>query len=445
MSGTTDQLHSPEKKGYPTFREAFLFWMKLGFFSFGGPAGQIAIMHDFLVEKKRWISEGRFLHALNYCMLLPGPEAQQLATYMGWLLHGIRGGITAGLLFILPGLFILLSLSTLYVMFGKLALVAAFFYGLKPAVIAVIIVALIKIGSKSLKTIFHYSVAVLSFIFIFFFNTPFPIIIIVAILVGVVALRLAPLLFKTSATRSENKDEARYLINDLSPARIGRPGPRDVLMKFAVALCLWALPLAIMIALGSEVAFWSRLCQFFTKAAFVTFGGAYAVLPYVAQTSVEKFNWLSSLQMVDGLALGETTPGPLILVLVFIGFMAGYNHHGGSILAGSLGLGLTAYYTFLPSFLFILVGAPWVERTKDNERLKQILSIVTAAVVGVILNLSLYFGQSVLLPEMGFQGFSLFWMVISFLALYRFKLNMVLWIFISGLSGVVFHLITQGY
>jgi chromate transporter len=443
MSGARGFVHSQEKQGYPSFREAFLFWLKLGFISFGGPAGQIAIMHDFLVEKKRWISEGRFLHALNYCMLLPGPEAQQLATYTGWLLHGIRGGITAGLLFILPGLFVLLALSTLYVMYGKLALVIAFFNGLKPAVIAIIVVALIKIASKSLKTLFHYAVAVLSFILIYFFQTPFPVIIIGAVLLGALALRLAPSLFKSSGGFSENKDETSYLINNLSPAKFSKPAVGDILIKIAVALGLWAIPMIIGVLLGSELPFWFQLCLFFTKAAFITFGGAYAVLPYVAQTSVEKYNWLSSLEMIDGLALGETTPGPLILVLVFIGFMAGFNHHGGSILAGSLGLGLTAYYTFLPSFLFILVGSPLVERTKDNDRLKEALSIVTAAVVGVILNLSLYFGRSVLFAANQLEAFSLFWMIISFAALYHFRVNMVLWILISGLTGAAFHLFTQ--
>ena len=429
-----------EKPPHPSFGEAFQFWLKLGFISFGGPAGQIGIMHEFLVEKKRWISESRFMHALNYCMILPGPEAQQLATYIGWLLHGVRGGITAGILFIFPGLLILLVLSVLYVTFGKLALVTAFFYGLKPAVIAIILVALIRIGLKSLRTWLHYVVAIASFVLIFFFNVSFPLIVFAAIVLGWAMTRAFPKFFPARGKVDFRENESAFLINSLSPSKDQSPTFTSILMKIGVAVALWGLPFLFYGLLSPEFSFWAGLSNFFTKAAFVTFGGAYAVLPYVAQISVEKFHWLSELQMIDGMALGETTPGPLILVLVFVGFMAGYHHHGNSILAGTAGLFVTSYYTFLPSFLFILIGAPLVERTKDSEQLKQALSIVTAAVVGVILNLTLYFGKSVLLVNGELQWIPIGWTLVSFAALYKLKINMVVWILVSGIAGLLFHL-----
>lgn len=436
-------IPSDNKPSHPTFAEAFQFWLKLGFISFGGPAGQIAIMHEFLVEKKRWISESRFMHALNYCMILPGPEAQQLATYIGWLLHGVRGGITAGILFIFPGLLILLVLSILYVSFGKLELVSAFFYGLKPAVIAIILVALIRIGLKSLHTWLHYVVAIGSFILIFFFNVSFPIIVLAAIILGWSLTRLFPKLFPVKGKVDLGKNESAFLINSLSVLPDQNSSFRSVVIKIGVAVLLWGLPFLFYVLANADIGFWAGLSNFFTKAAFVTFGGAYAVLPYVAQVSVEKFQWLSDLQMIDGMALGETTPGPLILVLVFVGFMAGYHHHGNSIMAGTFGLFVTSYYTFLPSFLFILIGAPLVERTKNSEQLKQALSIVTAAVVGVILNLTLYFGKSVLLVNGEVQWFPICWTLVSFAALYKLKVNMVVWIVISGIAGLLFHLAFQ--
>jgi chromate transporter len=428
----------------PTFREALVFWLKLGFISFGGPAGQIAIMHHFLVDKKKWISDSRFMHGLNYCMILPGPEAQQLATYVGWLLHGIRGGLVAGILFILPSIFILLGLSIVYVLFGKIDWVASLFYGLKPAVIAIVILALIKIGKKSLLTLFHLAIAALSFVAIFFLKVPFPWIIVTSLLAGWIAQRYFPNVLRLSAKSAEVLEtEREYFLNAYSPAVTQRLSPKSVIVKIGTGVILWLVPLAGFLLLRSDNGFWITLSTFFTKAALVTFGGAYAVLPYVAQESVEKFHWVNEYQMIDGLALGETTPGPLIMVLAFVGFMAGFNHGNASLMDGTLGLLTTTFYTFLPSFLFIFLGAPFVERTKENKKLKIILSIVSAAVVGVILNLTIYLGKAVLFP-LGWASpdwFSLLWLAISFIALYRLKANMILWIIISAGYGLSIYLI----
>jgi chromate transporter len=425
----------------PSFQEALLFWLKLGFISFGGPAGQISIMHEYLVEKKKWISDSRFLHGLNYCMILPGPEAQQLATYIGWLLHGIRGGLAAGLLFILPSVFILLALSIAYVLFGKLAWVASLFYGLKPAVIAIVIVALLKIGKKSLLTPFHFAVAFFSFISIFFFNVSFPLIIIASIVAGIMVQKFFPNLLKQSRDQVKiDREESSYYLNRFSDPITSGLSTKSVLLKVGIGVILWLIPILLFSLFRSDFSFWYQLSTFFTKAALVTFGGAYAVLPYVAQESVEKYHWLSELEMIDGLALGETTPGPLIMVLVFVGFMAGYYHGGTSVFDGTLGLLTTAYYTFLPCFLLIFIGAPFVETTQQHKKLKAVLSIVTAAVVGVILNLTLYLGRAVLLPEKDqpVDVFSLLWLIISFTALFYYKINMIIWILASALAGLLY-------
>ena len=430
----------------PEFSEAFRFWFKLGWISFGGPAGQIAIMHDYVVEKRKWISESRFLHALNYCVLLPGPEAQQLAIYIGWLLHGTRGGIVAGVLFVLPSVVILLVLSILYVTFGSLPWVHALFSGLKPAVIAIVVLALVKIGRKSLKTAFHYAIAAAAFVGIFFFQVPFPYIIIAAIVLVLLTRRFFPDLF-TAKTKGQGEkelgaelnDENAYYINRNSVAVGGGFSVGRLAGQVLVFGLLWVLPFGLHFFRGSGSGFWTTLSLFFTQAAFVTFGGAYAVLPYVAQVSVQKLHWLSELEMVDGLALGETTPGPLIMVLAFVGFMAGYHQYGGSLLAGSLGLLATTYYTFLPSFLFILAGTPLIEKTQDNPQVKQLLSYVTAAVVGVILNLTIYLIKAVVFPGGTLAPpdyASLAWIAVSFVALHRFKVNMILWIGVSALFGL---------
>lgn len=436
-------------KDKPTFKEALKFWTKLGFISFGGPAGQIAIMHEFLVDKKKWISDSRFLHALNYCMILPGPEAQQLAAYIGWLLHGTRGGLAAGILFVLPSMFILLGLSITYVSFGNIPLIYAMFNGLKPAVIAIVILALIKIGKKSLLSPFHYFVALAAFICIYFFNIPFPLIILGAFLLAALSRQLFPSFFK-SANKVNSKNETNendyYLNKNNVDKNVGFKF-RRFSKQVVTGLLLWTIPIVAFYFLTSDFEFWQKLSVFFTKAAFVTFGGAYAVLPYVAQVSVEQFNWLTKLQMIDGLALGETTPGPLIMVLVFVGFMAGYNHFGDSLAMGTLGLIATTFYTFLPCFLFIFAGAPIIERTQENKKVKEILSLVTAAVVGVILNLTIYLGKAVIFPKdislSGLDYMTLGWTAVSFIAMYRFKIGMITWIGISALFGLVYFWTTQ--
>lgn len=436
-------------KEKPTFKEALKFWTKLGFISFGGPAGQIAIMHEFLVDKKKWISDSRFLHALNYCMILPGPEAQQLAAYIGWLLHGTRGGLAAGILFVLPSMFILLGLSFTYVSFGNIPWIYAMFSGLKPAVIAIVILALIKIGKKSLLSSFHYFVALAAFICIYLFNIPFPIIILGAIIVAALSRQLFPSFFKANnkGTSKREINESEYYLNKNTVIEnVGFNSLRFCKQVFT-SVILWTIPIIAFYFLTSDFEFWKKLSVFFTKAAFVTFGGAYAVLPYVAQVSVEQFNWLTNLQMIDGLALGETTPGPLIMVLVFVGFMAGHNHFGDSLAMGALGLITTTFYTFLPCFLFIFAGAPIIERTQENKKVKEILSLVTAAVVGVILNLTIYLGKAVIFPKeislTGLDYITLGWIATSFIAMYHFKIGMIAWIGISAVFGLVYYLTTH--
>ena len=436
----------------PSFREAFLFWFKLGWISFGGPAGQIAIMHAFLVEKKKWISETKFLHALNYCMLLPGPEAQQLATYTGWLLHGTRGGLAAGILFILPSVFILLVLSIIYVSFGNLPWVNALFAGLQPAVVAIVLVALLKIGKKSLITSLHIAVAAISFIAIYFFKISFPIIILATILLGVIIQRWFPALLKKSnekATQKENETSYYLTTSSVIPHTVFKS--KRLAQQIVLFCVLWILPLLLFYFFSPAFGFWKQLSLFFSQSAFVTFGGAYAVLPYVAQQAVEQFQWLTGPQMIDGLALGETTPGPLIMVLAFVGFMGAYNNFGANILLGTLGLVTTTYYTFLPCFLFIFAGAPLIERTQQHTGVKVVLGFVTATITGVILNLTLYFAEAVIfagqqvtlqslkLTEVNWQNVT--WILVSLVALYRFKVNMMLWLLISALFGLITHLI----
>ncbi|MFI5171953.1 MAG: chromate efflux transporter [Chitinophagales bacterium] len=436
----------------PTYKEALKFWFKLGWISFGGPAGQIAILHEFIVEKKKWISEKKFLHALNYCMLLPGPEAQQLATYTGWLLHGTRGGLTAGILFILPSIFILLGLSIVYVEYGNLPWIYALFEGLKPAVVAIVIVAMIKIAKRSLATPLHVAIALLSFIAIFFFDIPFPVIILTTLLIAFILRFATPKIFNSRQSNSQkNDDESGYYLTTTSVI----PGTGFKLSRFmsqiAIFIFLWSIPMILFYSFSSDFNFWKNLSLFFTQAAFVTFGGAYAVLPYVAQKAVESFHWLSSLQMIDGLALGESTPGPLIMVLAFVGFMGGYNYFGSSLMTGTIGLLTTTYFTFLPCFLFIFAGAPLIEKTQQNNSVKTILSFVTAAVTGVVLNLTLYFGEAVIFAknharfsDIDFNELNyinLGWIIISFVALYRFKIDMMIWIGISALFGLINYLV----
>ncbi|MFN0214986.1 MAG: chromate efflux transporter [Saprospiraceae bacterium] len=433
---------------YPTFRQALGFWLRLGFISFGGPAGQIAILHDFLVEKKRWISNSKFLHALNYCMLLPGPEAQQLATYMGWLLHGVRGGLAAGILFVLPSAMILWGLSALYVTYGHIPVVQAGFDLLKPAVVAIVIGAIVKIGEKSLISPIHIAVAGVSFCAIYFLNVQFPLIILGSILIGV-GIHYFGLKFprnfnpKNSKAQDSSTNGTTNLIRQFTIPKRSGTIVRKFLLQVSLFILFWAIPLVMFAAFAPNFDFWKNLSLFFTKAAFVSFGGAYAVLPYVAQVSVEQFAWLSRPEMIDGLALGETTPGPLVMVLAFVGFMAGYNAFGGSLGAATLGLTATVWYTFLPSFFFIFVGAPLIERSQENPALRSIFQFTTAAVTGVILNLCLYFGQAVILPDPPeIQAFALVWVLVSLIALQYLKVNLITWIGVSIALGLIRYFIT---
>jgi chromate transporter len=391
------------------WRDAWRFWLKLGFISFGGPAGQIAIMHAELVERRRWISEKRFLHALNYCMLLPGPEAQQLATYIGWLMHRTRGGIVAGGLFVLPSLFIIVALAWTYLRFGHVPLVAGLFYGLKPAVCALVLHAAWRIGSRALKNGWMWTIAAASFVAIFAFDTPFPAIVAAAALIGALGGRLAPRVFALGGGHgAANAGHGPAVIDDDTPAPThARHRPVHLAAVLAAGAALWAVPMALLAAWLGWSGTFAQMGWFFTKAALVTFGGAYAVLPYVYQGAVEQFRWLTGPQMIDGLALGETTPGPLIMVVAFVGFLGGWQKEvlgpDALFLAGALAATVATWFTFLPSFVFILAGGPLVEATRDQLHFTAPLSAITAAVVGVIVNLAAFFAWHVFWPQ-GWSG-----------------------------------------
>jgi len=430
---------------HPGFWEAFRFWVKLGFISFGGPAGQIAIMHKELVERRRWVSNPRFLNALNYCMLLPGPEAQQLAVYIGWLLHNIRGGVVAGALFVIPSMFILFGLSYVYVAFGKVAWVASIFDGLKAAVMAIVFGAVIRIGQKSLKNAVMISIAALSFVAIFFFKAPFPAIVIGAGLLGLIGGSIRPETFDVIKGKEAKDRDNGYVQICADPEEACHldPSNRRSLWIIIVFIFMWVLPVAALALLKGSPAFLT-VALFFTKAAFLTFGGAYAVLPYVAQAGVEQFGWLTGPQMMDGLGLAETTPGPLIMVLQFVGFMAGWNQPGvlspfmGSIL-GSL---VATYFTFLPCFLFIFLGAPYIEKFRGNRKLSASLSSITAAVVGVVLNLAVWFGLQILFPASGgFDYFSAAVGLAAFVAIQRFRTDIIAVVAGAALAGLLYHLV----
>ena len=425
-----------------TFGEAFAFWLRLGFVSFGGPAGQIAIMHRELVEQRRWISERRFLHALNYCMVLPGPEAQQLATYIGWLMHGVRGGIVAGGLFVLPSLGILIALSWIYVRFGDLPAVAAVLDGVKPAVVAIVLAAAWRIGSRTLRNAALWAIAVAAFIALFALDLPFPAIVLGAALVGWLGGKFAPRAFALPAHGGAGTEGAApAILDDHSPTPLhARYSLRRVALVLAIGVGLWAASLAALaLAYGWKSDF-TQMGWFFTKAALVTFGGAYAVLPYVVQGAVEQYGWLSGAQMIDGLALGETTPGPLIMIVAFVGFLGGWTKAllGGNALmaAGVFGATIATWFTFLPSFVFILAGGPLVERTRDDAQLSAPLTAITAAVVGVIVNLAAYFALHVFWKEARFEAFSGAIAAIALLALVRFKVGVIPVIAASGLAGL---------
>lgn len=401
--------HAESRPAAVPFREALAFWLKLGFVSFGGPAGQIAIMHRELVERRRWISERRFLHALNYCMLLPGPEAQQLATYLGWLMHRTLGGIMAGVLFVLPSLFILIALSWTYVAFGQTPLVAGLFYGIKPAVTAIVIHAAYRIGTRTLKNNVLRTVAVASFLGIFLLAVPFPAIVAAAAAIGYVGGRIDPETFRS--TQGNARSEQSFgpaLIDDDTPTPAHAFFSKGRLARVGlVGILCWLLPMIVLIAVYDGHHLFPQMAWFFTKAALLTFGGAYAVLPYVYQGAVSEYGWVTATQMIDGLALGETTPGPLIMIVAFVGFVGGYLHMPfgpeGRVCAGAAAAALVTWFTFLPSFVFILGGGPLIEATHNDLKYTAPLTAITAAVVGVIVNLALFFGYHVLWPT-GFTG-----------------------------------------
>lgn len=413
-----------------SFREALRFWLKLGFISFGGPAGQIAIMHRELVERRNWISENKFAHALNFCMLLPGPEAQQLATYIGWLLHGTRGGIVAGALFIIPSIFILLALSYVYAKFGAVAEVSAILDGVKAVVVAIVVEAVWKIGKKAFKTRWHVAIAALAFVAIYFLHVSFPMIVVAAGVLGWLA------------EVQSSKFQAQ------SPTSVPQTRAEQVNFKwnflkvFTSCLSLWLIPFfAVLFSFGWR-SLPMRIYLFFTQAAFVTFGGAYAVLAYVNQTVVNSYGWLSAQQSIDGFGLAETTPGPLIMVLQFIGFMAGWNNPGdlNQTFSAVLCALLTTLATFLPCFFFIFAFAPVIEKFENNQSLKAALSGVTAAVVGVILNLALTFGAAVIFQNTTINFFALFLTISSLAVLLRFKVD-VLWIVLAGGAAGLFKIL----
>lgn len=433
----------------PTFRAALLFWLKLGFISFGGPSGQIAIMHTELVERRRWISERRFLHALNYCMLLPGPEAQQLATYIGWLLHGPRGGLIAGGLFVLPSLVLLIALSWIYLALGSLPVVASILYGMKPAVVAIVAFAAYRIGSRVLQNTTSWAIAAAAFLALFAFAVPFPSIVIGAGVLGALLGYIAPTLLAHSATAHSSAVAGRSVVDDdHAPPPHARFTWSRTIATLSIAVALWVTVEGALLLLYGWNSTFAQMGWFFTKAALLTFGGAYAVLPYVQQAAVDHYRWLTPPQMIDGLALGETTPGPLIMIVAFVGFVGGWTQppvgFESLAAAGVLAALIATFFTFLPSFAFILVGAPVIEATRGTTSLNAPLTAITAAVVGVILNLAVYFATHVLWPQgfdahapwRGLDVFSLALVVIGLTALTRFKANVVLVILGCALAGL---------
>ncbi len=441
---------STEAPAAVSFSAALRFWLKLGFISFGGPAGQIAIMHAELVERRRWISERRFLHALNYCMVLPGPEAQQLATYIGWLMHRTWGGIVAGALFVLPSLFILIALSWVYLRFGDVPLVAGLFYGIKPAVTALVLQAAHRIGMRALKNKWMWAIAAAAFIAIFAFDTPFPAIVMAAALIGHFGAKAAPQVFALGGGHDAAKTGyGPALIDDDTPPPAHARFARATLWRvLGIGLLLWAAAMAAVVAAHGWHSTLAQMSWFFTKAALVTFGGAYAVLPYVYQGAVETHQWLTGPQMIDGLALGETTPGPLIMVVAFVGFVGGWGQAvlgpDSLFLGAALAATVVTFFTFLPSFVFILAGGPLVEATHGKLGFTAPLSAITAAVVGVVVNLALFFAYHVLWPQ-GFGGRfdfpSALIAVAAAVALFRFKRGVIEVIAGSAVLGMAVHLL----
>ncbi|MCB4787490.1 chromate efflux transporter [Delftia sp. Lp-1] len=437
----------------PTRAEALRYWLKLGCISFGGPAGQIAIMHEDLVERRRWISEGRFLHALNYCMLLPGPEAQQLATYIGWLLHRTWGGIVAGGLFVLPSLLLLIALSWIYVAFGHVPAIAGIFYGIKPAVTALVVHAAWRVGSRTLRNGWLWGIAAAAFVAIFALKLPFPLIVLAAGALGYLGGRLAPRHFSPAGGHGpRGGSHGPAVIDDDTPTPAhARFSWRFFSQVLAASLGLWALSLGLLAAAFGWQGALTQMGWFFTKAALLTFGGAYAVLPYLYQGAVDHYHWLTATQMMDGLALGETTPGPLIMVVSFVGFLGGWSTQvfGPDALlpAGAAAALVVTFFTFLPSFAFILLGGPFIESTHGRLGFTAPLTGITAAVVGVIANLAVFFAWHVLWPQ-GWAGPfdwpSALLGLAAAAALLRWKVGVIPVVVGAGLAGLAITLARQG-
>jgi chromate transporter len=443
-----------------SLRDAFRVWLRVAMLSFGGPAGQIAVMHRILVEEKRWISESRFLHALNYCMLLPGPEAQQLATYVGWLMHRTLGGIIAGGLFIIPGIVAIMALSYVYAAFGNVPIIVALFFGLKAAVLAIVLEAGFRIGKRALKNNAMVVLAAAAFVAIFFFGVPFPIIILAAGLIGFAGAWTGAAAFQVKTEHGSGKKEVAVvdsMLGDELPEH-ARPTVARALRASSVWLALWLIPvIAVLVTLGRGNVF-SEIAVFFSKMAVVTFGGAYAVLAYVAQQAVENYGWLKPGEMLDGLGMAETTPGPLIMVLQFVGFMAAFRDPGTlpPMLAGTLGGLLATWVTFTPCFLWIFLGAPFIEILRDNKAISGALSAITAAVVGVVLNLAIWFALHTIFREVtpvhgyGFafdrpvftsvDPWALALSAAAIIAIFRFKIGMITTLLACSAIGIVLHL-----
>jgi chromate transporter len=451
-----DTVNAPTTTPAPvSFGEAFRYWLKLGFISFGGPAGQIAMMHQDLVERRRWISERRFLHALNYCMLLPGPEATQLAVYIGWMMHRTWGGIVAGTLFVLPSVFMLVGLTWIYLAFGNVPAVAGILYGIKPAVTAVVVFAAWRISSRALKNGVLWAMAAAAFVAIFAFDVPFPAIVLVAAILGYIGGQVAPEKFKAGGGHgADGRHYGAALIDDDTPPPSWVRFSWGRLAGYSAAgLALWAGAMALLMAQGGWAGVLTQMGWFFTKAALLTFGGAYAVLPYVYQGGVEQYGWLTGPQMIDGLALGETTPGPLIMVVAFVGFVGGWTKQifgaESLFIAGAAGATVATFFTFLPSFLFILVGGPLVEATHGDIKFTSPLTGITAAVVGVVINLAVFFAWHVLWPQGTeatpfagrFEGFSALIGVAAAIALFRYKVGIMPVIGACAAVGLAYTLI----
>jgi chromate transporter len=434
----------PASTQHVSLKQAFLYWLRLGFISFGGPAGQIAIMHQELVVEKRWISEARFLHALNFCMLLPGPEAQQLAIYIGWLMHKTLGGLIAGLLFILPAFFILAGLAVVYLQYGDLPLIQSVFSGIKPAVVAIVLFAAYRIGLRTLKNPLLMLIAGLSFIGILFFKLPFPLIVLLAAIIGWVTSHYLPQAFKVVSHNAEsNITHLPAIIDDFTAIPEHAKYKLSRLIKTLVfGLVMGGAEFYFLVRAFGFDDLLSQTALFFTKAALLTFGGAYAVLPYVYQGAVEHYNWITATQMMDGLALGETTPGPLVMVITFISFVSGWMNHAlpdsPLWVSGIATAGVATFFTFLPSFVMIFLGAPFIETTRSQLKLAAPLTAITAAVVGVILNLAVFFALHTFWQEKT-QQLNIAGLIIAslaFIALTKFKANTLVVIIASGLAGL---------